>query len=120
MGVTNNVQPYCRLAIITMQMMPRSSWTQRSFFRRSRAASADETDALVVMSVLLSNNECWRRPIRCSFAAARRRGIPLIGVHFVVRRDEGQAARRSAIIAAAVVAAAVVATPRKSRAPDRK
>ena len=29
-GPTNNVQPYCRLAIITMQTIPTSSWTQRS------------------------------------------------------------------------------------------
>ena len=25
-GRTNNVHPYCRLAIITMQMMPATSW----------------------------------------------------------------------------------------------
>src|SRR3989338_6548237 len=29
MGPTNSVQPYCRLAIITMQMMPKTSWLQR-------------------------------------------------------------------------------------------
>src|SRR5271165_1229201 len=28
-GLTNNVQPYCRLAIITMQMMPKTSCPQR-------------------------------------------------------------------------------------------
>src|ERR1700688_112785 len=28
-GLTNNVHPYCRLAIITMQMMQNVSWTQR-------------------------------------------------------------------------------------------
>src|SRR5215468_867855 len=28
-GLTNSVQPYCRLAIITMQMMPKISWPQR-------------------------------------------------------------------------------------------
>ena len=28
-GPTNSVQPYCRLAIITMQMMPKTSWPQR-------------------------------------------------------------------------------------------
>src|SRR4029077_16908510 len=31
-GVTNKVQPYCRLAIITMQTMPTSSWTERTEF----------------------------------------------------------------------------------------
>ena len=30
-GVTKNVQPYCRLAIMHMQMMPNSSWNQRKF-----------------------------------------------------------------------------------------
>jgi hypothetical protein len=39
-GVTNSVQPYCRLEIITMQTTPRTSWTQRSIFRRTRGASA--------------------------------------------------------------------------------
>ena len=28
-GFTKSVQPYCRLAIITMQMMPKISWLQR-------------------------------------------------------------------------------------------
>src|SRR5579863_2710559 len=30
-GSTNRFQPYCRLAIITMQMMPIKSWSQRPF-----------------------------------------------------------------------------------------
>jgi hypothetical protein len=30
MGFTNSVQPYCRFAIITMQMMPMMSWVQRA------------------------------------------------------------------------------------------
>src|SRR5215831_16849236 len=29
MGIVKSVQPYCRLAIITMQMMPMTSWLQR-------------------------------------------------------------------------------------------
>src|SRR5207253_4045449 len=29
-GLTNKVQPYCRLAIITMQTMPTSNWTKRT------------------------------------------------------------------------------------------
>ena len=29
-GLTNSVQPYCRLAISTMQMMPKTSWPQRA------------------------------------------------------------------------------------------
>src|SRR5260221_3606806 len=29
MGVTKSVQPYCRFAVITMQMMPNMSWPQR-------------------------------------------------------------------------------------------
>ena len=28
-GLTKSVQPYCRLAISTMQMMPKMSWLQR-------------------------------------------------------------------------------------------
>src|SRR6516162_3020093 len=29
-GLTNKVQPYCRLAIITMQTMPTTNWTKRT------------------------------------------------------------------------------------------
>src|SRR5690349_16908534 len=29
-GFTNNVHPYCRFAIITMQTMPTNSWTNRT------------------------------------------------------------------------------------------
>ena len=41
-GLTNKVQPYCRLAIITMQMMPASSWSQR--VDGGRAAAVAELD----------------------------------------------------------------------------
>ena len=43
-GWTNNVQPYCRLAIITMQTMPMISWSQR--FTAGMAAGAPADDAL--------------------------------------------------------------------------
>src|ERR1700722_14436142 len=45
MGLTNNVQPYCRLAINAMQTTPRQSWTQRP-------RSFGETDALLDSDVL--------------------------------------------------------------------
>ena len=41
-GLTKSVQPYCRLAISTMQMMPKMSWPQRV------AADADASDSMVV------------------------------------------------------------------------
>src|SRR5256885_4479527 len=65
-GVTNSVQPYCRLAIITMQITPKASCHQRPAFNRARAASTDdaagsfvvdETDpSFVVMGVLLAES----------------------------------------------------------------
>src|ERR1043165_3101285 len=58
-GVTKNVQPYCRLAIITMQTTPSTSWTQRSRFKCARAASADGSDtdcSFVVIGVLLGDS----------------------------------------------------------------
>src|SRR5262249_23949877 len=50
-GVTNSVQPYCRLAIITMQMMPKMSWPQRV---ASDAVARDEI-ASVVLVVTVSS-----------------------------------------------------------------
>src|SRR6185312_7990363 len=32
-GCTNSVQPYCRLAIMIMQIMPAMSWVQRSLLK---------------------------------------------------------------------------------------
>ncbi len=43
-GRTNKVQPYCRLAIITMQTMPMISWSQR--FAAGMAADGPADDAL--------------------------------------------------------------------------
>jgi hypothetical protein len=45
---TKNVQPYCRLAIITMQMMPITSWVQRS---AAEALGTAEACDVMVMSV---------------------------------------------------------------------
>src|SRR5215203_2078924 len=39
-GLTNSVHPYCRLAIIAMQMMPITSCPQRKAGPRSRASDA--------------------------------------------------------------------------------
>src|SRR6516165_1458496 len=50
-GLTNSVQPYCRLAIITMQMMPKISWPQRV---ASDAVARDEM-ASVVLVVTVSS-----------------------------------------------------------------
>src|SRR5262249_47438788 len=47
-GLTNRVQPYCRLAIITMQMMPKISWPQRV----PSDAVARTSIALVVLVVV--------------------------------------------------------------------
>src|SRR5438105_4504632 len=50
MGLTNRVQPYCRLAIITMQMMPKTSCPQRV---ASDAIRVSMVPALVAISVPL-------------------------------------------------------------------
>src|ERR1700751_2102445 len=47
MGLTNNVQPYCRLAIIPMQMMPKMSWPQRV------AGDAKASDRMAVDAVVM-------------------------------------------------------------------
>src|ERR1700722_19846253 len=39
-GSTNRFQPYCRLAIITMQTMPMINWVQRSWFSLSAVAES--------------------------------------------------------------------------------
>src|SRR5262245_66459640 len=50
-GVTNSVQPYCRLAIITMQMMPKISWPQRV---ASDAVARDEMTSVVLVVTVSS------------------------------------------------------------------
>src|SRR5713101_1747665 len=45
-GLTNRVQPYCRLAIITMQMMPKISWPHRV---ASDAVARDEIASVVLV-----------------------------------------------------------------------
>src|SRR5215472_12113764 len=50
MGLTNSVQPYCRLAIITMQMMPKISCPQRV---ASDAVARVGTVVAVVVDILL-------------------------------------------------------------------
>src|SRR5262250_696120 len=44
-GLTKSVQPYCRLAIITMQMMPRTSWPHRV---HAGATTGSLADAVVI------------------------------------------------------------------------
>src|SRR3954471_3163953 len=39
-GPTNRVHPYCRVAIIAMQTMPMTSWSQRKPVRRGAAVTA--------------------------------------------------------------------------------
>src|SRR5262245_14665412 len=51
-GVTNSVQPYCRLAIITMQMTPKISCHHRPASRRARAAWTDAAASPVVLDEL--------------------------------------------------------------------
>src|SRR5262249_2070 len=47
MGLTKSVQPYCRLAIITMQMMPKINWPQRV---ASEAVARDEIVSVVTVT----------------------------------------------------------------------
>src|SRR5882757_8704149 len=46
-GLTNRVQPYCRLAIITMQTMPKISWPQRVASEACARASTDSVAAVI-------------------------------------------------------------------------
>ena len=50
-GLTNSVQPYCKLAIITMQMMPKISWPQRV---ASDAVARDEIASDVLVATVSS------------------------------------------------------------------
>src|SRR4051812_47426159 len=67
MGLTKSVHPYCKLAIITMQMMPKISCPQRV---ASEAAARDEI-ACVVLIVTASS-----LPPRHPFAALSSFQIP--------------------------------------------
>src|SRR4051812_36168549 len=67
MGLTKSVHPYCKLAIITMQMMPKISCPQRA---ASEAAARDEI-ACVVLIVTASS-----LPPRHPFAALSSFQIP--------------------------------------------
>src|SRR5438067_1557384 len=69
MGFTNNVQPYCRLAIIAMQTTPSVNCHQRP--RRSPTARRDDIDVASVtinepMAVVLQRpavgaDSCWNK-----------------------------------------------------------
>src|SRR5712675_1031974 len=50
MGLTNSVHPYCRLAIITMQTMPKSNWTRRTA-GVAAAAGAPACNSFTALSV---------------------------------------------------------------------
>src|SRR5450432_2227503 len=45
-GLTKSVHPYCRLATIAMQTMPKKSWIQRSI-RRGGEAAGTVVEALI-------------------------------------------------------------------------
>jgi hypothetical protein len=45
--IDEQVQPYCRLAIITMQMMPKISWPQRVASEACARASTDSVAAVI-------------------------------------------------------------------------
>jgi hypothetical protein len=49
-GSMKSVQPYCRLAIITRQMMPRMSWPQRVHRDTDADAARAGASEVVVMS----------------------------------------------------------------------
>src|SRR5580693_4791752 len=50
-GLTNRVQPYCRLAISTMQAMPTTSWVQR-VVEDAIASDLIDVDEIVIFSPL--------------------------------------------------------------------
>src|ERR1700688_1524650 len=67
-GLTNNVHPYCRLAIITMQMMQNVSWTQRvEDDARADAAVPTNTDIESLPKVFTFRVDL-RCQSRCGFA----------------------------------------------------
>src|SRR4029077_8193345 len=68
-GLTNRVQPYCRLAIITMQMMPKSSCPHRV----ASDAVARECTALTVVGISVTHKRLpdeWISPAQGGVAGA--------------------------------------------------
>jgi hypothetical protein len=49
--IDEQIQPYCKLAIITMQMMPKISWPQR--VASDASGRADAPAAIVIVGLLL-------------------------------------------------------------------
>src|SRR5262249_47544506 len=67
-GSMNSVQPYCRLAIITMQTMPRTSWPHRVHTEVTAGTLAD-------VVAMLTPDRVWRCQYnlrRCSESLASR------------------------------------------------
>src|SRR5215472_177375 len=64
----NSVQPYCRLAIITMQMMPRTSWPHRVHAGATAGSLADA----VVISTPDRGWRCQYNSSLCSESLASR------------------------------------------------
>src|SRR5262249_16433144 len=67
-GSMNSVQPYCRLAIITMQMMPRTSWPHRVHAGATAGSLADA----VVISTPDRGWRCQYNSSLCSESLASR------------------------------------------------
>jgi hypothetical protein len=64
MGSTKRFQPYCRLAIITMQMMPKMSCHHRDVVDATVCSGADAATVIGVFSPVASVS--WRqRAIAC-------------------------------------------------------
>src|SRR5664279_417265 len=49
-GLTNKVHPYCRFAIITMQMTQKISWAQR-VFSSTRGVATEPVAAIAILSL---------------------------------------------------------------------
>src|SRR5215813_11432763 len=59
-GLTNSVQPYCRLAIITMQMMPKISWPHRvASDAVARSTGALDATAMIFLPAYLASRRSW-------------------------------------------------------------
>src|ERR1700731_4922295 len=71
-GKTNSVQPYCRLAIITMQTMPKASCSQRNNEGRAAAAPASTGMCFSLQAFLTAVlHHRFRRPPRIGVGLPR-------------------------------------------------
>src|SRR5262245_45076479 len=75
MGIVKSVQPYWRLAIITMQMMPTVSWPQR-VVSEARSAGRSVCDIAVIGGLLaVASSPARSHRVKCRVECGRQVGV---------------------------------------------